>query len=246
MKMPKQIIVKTTRGKSITVHVETSDTIFRVKQKISRQWLLPERCQGLIFAGIRLEDIRTVTEYGIGQDSTLLCVMRPLDEIQIYVKTMEPLDGSSRLWFSSKPIALTMSASSSIFDVKTRLCDISNILPSNQGLVYNGKLLEEDSTLQGHNIHDKATLWGVLKKKKKKEVRKFKVVVKTLTEVKVITLDVGVHGIRTAIIRAKCLEAWSIPPGVELCLCWAGKQLDDDYIVPSWAGTMYAVLNTWN
>jgi ubiquitin C len=91
-----QIFVKTLKGKTFTLDVEHSNTVLDVKEKIQDMHGTPCSHHMLVFAGKKLENGNTLSDYNIHKESTLHLIDPP-DHLQIQGGTT--LQGASKQEF---------------------------------------------------------------------------------------------------------------------------------------------------
>nr|XP_051212188.1 uncharacterized protein LOC127329780 [Lolium perenne] len=157
-------VMETLAGRTITLEVDSLDTIDTVESKIQYIQGFPKDRQCLIFANKQLVDESTLADLNICKDSTLLLVLLPAvhhpaihypdgpgDKMRIFVRELK-----------GKTITLQVERTEIIDNVKMKIYQVDGCRPAQQRLLFAGRQLENDRTLADYTIRKDDTLHLVL------------------------------------------------------------------------------------
>ena len=151
-----QIFVKTfiAVAKTITLNVNASDTIARVKAKIHEQEGIPVALICLVRSGVDLEDGLTLTDYNIQNNNSVhMVALPPASSSSVTVWIMATSRGSSR-W-----LAVQMLRQWSVRRLKHTVWAVEGTPPNQQRLTYYDDELENDRTLAAYDFHSNDAVW---------------------------------------------------------------------------------------
>ena len=139
-------------GSVITLEVQPSDDISKVKDKIKDKEGTHPNQQLLLFGGEQLDDGHTLSDYNIQNASTIRFVFQVGGEMRIFVKS--PV---------GKCFILYVKPSDSIEDVKAKIQDKIKIPACEQRLIFFGKSVDKGGTVSDYNMDEDCTLHVTLR-----------------------------------------------------------------------------------
>ncbi|CAN6339085.1 unnamed protein product [Urochloa humidicola] len=142
------------RGLIFTVDVDSSDTIDNIKEKIEATDGFPKGRQCLIFADEQLEGKRTLADYNICKESTLLLLLYPCPRgrMQIFIKMI-----------GGNTVTFEVESSDTVNSIKVKIYEMEGIRPIHQRICFAGLQLEGSRTLAYYNIKKESTLHFVVR-----------------------------------------------------------------------------------
>ena len=200
-----QIFVRTLSGKTISLDLESNDTVRSVKYKLHVKERLPVYRQRLVYEGRELEDEKQLQDYHIVPGSTLYLYHHLSTEIRVRVRTP-----------SGEVVPVLVERQDTVQSVKSRLEDRLGAPQEHQQVFFQGQPLEKHVTLSQYGIQDRSEV---------KLVVMVPITVKTLTG-QTFPLEVATNeSVREA--KQKIAKLTKISPEQQRLL-YAGKPVNDN------------------
>ena len=140
-----EVTILTEGRRPVTLEVNATDSILELKREIQDMTGVPLKQQCLSFAGIELENERTIFAYNIQNKSSINLVVK----IKVYLVT--PLNQGK--------MTLVLKPNDDIGSVKDKIYAQTKISSHRQVLKFNGKELDDVHTLKYYNIDSKSKLF---------------------------------------------------------------------------------------
>jgi len=143
-------VVETLAGTTITLEVDTSETIDNIKAKIQYSEGFPKGQQCLIFGDKPLEDNSTLADHNISKESTLLLVLHPLPRGTMHI-SVDISDGRN--------VPLEVRRSDTIDNVSLKIYEKAFVRPVQHAIIFDGRRLKGCRTLADYDIENGDTLY---------------------------------------------------------------------------------------
>ena len=208
-----QIFIKTLTGKTITLEVEPSDTIKKVKRKIQDKEGIPPSQQHLIFKRQELKDHQTLDEYKVTDKSSVhLRLEDELDRILINVE-----------FSTGRKIFINVSPKDDFESVRKIIYDREGIPVDQQRLRFVGKeVVDNHLPLSEYDNQIELSLQLDVKQQK----NEFLLHVKTRSGKTKVKIE-AVSGDTIQDVKRKIMEEIGIPPHQQL-LMFNTQEIEDE------------------
>ena len=137
---------------NIILEVKETDNILNIKKEIEKYIYIKPEYQNLFFEEKELEDNKNISDYDIKNESIINLRMINVKGYQIFVKTL-----------TGKTLQIDVFPIYSIGIIKRLIYDKEDIKKDSQRLIFEGRQLEDNRTLEDYNIQRDSTLHLILR-----------------------------------------------------------------------------------
>ena len=137
---------------NIILQVKETDNILNIKKEIEKYIYIKPEYQNLFFEEKELEDNKNISDYDIKNESIINLRMINVKGYQIFVKTL-----------TGKTFQIDVFPIYSIGIIKRLIYDKEDIKKDSQRLIFEGRQLEDNRTLEDYNIQRDSTLHLILR-----------------------------------------------------------------------------------
>ena len=159
------IMLKFLTGKSVCFpNVKPTERIKDIKMMLCEGEGIPIEAQRIFYAGRQLQNERSLAEQGIKHNDILLCILRLNHYSRRKIEWQSPtttliIKTLTRLSIELRDVKLT----DTVMDIKIRIQKRMRIYHGIQKIIYKGKQLQDDKTLDEEGVNENETLRLVIK-----------------------------------------------------------------------------------